>query len=77
MFKEKVVSLGALYKTNTLSKHHPALINLSVNQITSIDKDTFSGLNNLTSIYLSHNQITSIDKDIFEGLTNLTFFLYF
>ena len=45
---------------------------MSNHKITSIDKDTFSGLNNLTEIRLNNNQITSIYIDTFSSLNSLT-----
>ena len=49
------------------------------NQITNIDKDTFSSLSNLIYLYLYSNLndlildngITKIDKETFSGLLNL------
>ena len=44
---------------------------MSRNKITQIEKETFQGLNNLTTIILSENQITHIEKETFRGLNSL------
>lgn len=46
-------------------------IDLSNEDITSIDKDTFKGLTNLTKINLGNNCISFIHPKILRGLTNL------
>ena len=44
---------------------------LSNNQLTTLDKDTFSGLVNLRELRLDDNQIQTLDKDILRDLTKL------
>ena len=46
-------------------------LNLSGNQITKIQPDTFQGLGNLRILDLFNNQITQIQPDAFRGLGNL------
>ena len=46
-------------------------LNLSGNQITKIQPDTFQGLGNLQILNLGYNQITQIQPNAFLGLGNL------
>ena len=48
-----------------------ANIQLRENKIKKVDKETFSGLENLHSIDLSQNRIKTLDKSIFNGLNKL------
>ena len=49
----------------------PFWLDLSKNNITSIEKGAFDGLHNLNGLYLPCNQISSIEKDAFDGLDKL------
>jgi len=50
---------------------HVTHLILSYNKLSSLDKDTFQGLDNLQGLYLANNQLSSLDKDAFQGLDNL------
>ena len=48
------------------------MLNLTNNEISSIEVGTFSGMTNLGLLSLSQNQISSIEPGTFNGLANLT-----
>ena len=49
------------------------VLELWVNQITSIEQGDFQGLSNLQGLFLFSNQITSIESGAFQGLSNLQY----
>ena len=46
-------------------------IRLSVNELSSLDPDTFNGLAGLRTLALNHNDLRNLPEDIFEGLSAL------
>ena len=47
-------------------------IDLSYNQLQTIDPRLFKGLSCLTHIWLNNNQLSTINTKLFKGLNNLT-----
>jgi Leucine-rich repeat (LRR) protein len=46
-------------------------LNISRNKITIMEKDCFSGVNNLINMDISFNNIETFDSDMFETLKKL------
>ncbi len=49
-------------------------MDLSFNQIRTLNNTIFAGLSQLEKLKLGHNKISSIDLDAFRSLDNLTYF---
>ena len=63
-------NLTAEYLNNNYPKNIKR-IDLSHNEITSIESNAFNGFSNLTWLILNNNKITTIEKDTFTGLSKL------
>lgn len=46
-------------------------LDLSYNDITRINRDTFRGLHSLNDLYLSNNRLSAISSDSFRGLKKI------
>ena len=59
--------------SNKIDTTKPFNLNLSSNQITSIEKDAFKDCNNLVQLSLNDNNLISIEKDAFKDCNNFEY----
>ncbi|TET06630.1 hypothetical protein E3J79_01320 [Candidatus Dependentiae bacterium] len=70
-------NLGSLSSKNlkeflqSITKYNVVELFLFGNQLTSLPKNSFNGLNKLKSLYLAFNQLSHLPEGIFNGLHNL------
>jgi len=50
-------------------------LDLSKNELTEIESDTFEGLNNLNKLYLNDNYLKVINSNAINSLTSLSLFI--